>query len=282
MHGYKENDWFLQADDGVKLYCKAWKAETPRGILVIAHGLGEHCDRYHPLLEEIAGQHISVYALDHRGHGRSGGQKGHVNRFGEYMNDLHRFVQAVRQEEKSGLPLILFGHSMGGVIAFQYALTHPQNLDALVLSSAGLRPIVKAGSLKRAIASALSSVMPRFSMPTGLDPNLLTHDRSIVEAYVKDPLVHGVVSVSWYREFTRAGEECLQRAGELKMPLLLLHGKEDGIVDYHGSEEVMKRAASKDKEIFIFDGFYHETMNECPPENDKVLKIVHNWIDKHL
>ncbi|MEA1961792.1 MAG: alpha/beta hydrolase [Bacillota bacterium] len=282
MNGYEEKITSLSGHGGVNLYCKCWKAESVRGIVVIAHGLGEHCERYQPLIKTMQGQGLSFYAIDHRGHGRSGGPKGHINHFSEYVVDLKRLFDFVRQEEGPALPICLLGHSMGGVIAFQYALSYPGGFDTLILSSAGIIPAVPISAFKKKMASVLSVLLPKMGMVTGLEASLLSHDKDVVQAYIDDPLVHDRVSSRWYMEFTRAGEECLARASELTMPLLIIHGKEDGIVDYHGSEEVMEKAASQDKQIFVFEGLYHETMNELAPENSKVLQTISTFILNHM
>jgi len=191
---------------------------------------------------------VSFYALDHRGHGRSEGKRGYVGSFSEYTEDLKTLFRLV-QKENQAVPVILLGHSMGGVIAFQYALKYPQDISGLILSSAGLIPAGELPIWKKLLAGVLSKIVPSLAMSNGLNSSDLSHDQAVVDAYVNDPLVHDRVSSRWFVEFTRAGMESLRRASELSMPLLVIHGADDKIVDFRGSKEVMANASSLDKNL---------------------------------
>ncbi len=283
MKGYSHGTGTFIGKGGIEIYFQAWMVEKPRGVVVISHGVGEHSGRYANLIERMQGSGVSFYALDHRGHGRSGGNRGHVVSFMEYIQDLKVFITQIKDQYGS-LPVVLLGHSLGGVIAMKYALTHPADLRALVLSSAGLVLSVKVPEWKKKMGLFFSRHIPALSMRNELDANDLSHDRLSVDAYVKDPLVHDKVTARWYTEFIAAGDECLRRASELRMPLLVIHGKADKMVDYRGSERVYAGVSTpaKDKELHIFSGLYHETMNETPPERKKVLDAVAKWIAAHL
>ena len=262
---------------GVEIFFQSWTVPSPRGILVIAHGVGEHSDRYGHMLDKLDGSGISVYANDHRGHGKSGGPRGHVDSFMEYIYDMKLFIDFIK-EENGDLPLILMGHSMGGVIAFKYSLTYPEDMAALILSSAGLIPAVVVPSWKVAMGKFFSKYIPSLAMSTGLNPAELSHDKNEVEAYENDPLVHDKVSSRWYTEYMSVSEECLNRSLELRLPLLVFHGKNDLIVDYKGSVMAYNNASSMDKTLHVFDNLYHETMNEKKEDREKVLDTVKKWI----
>jgi len=281
MADFKETSGNFVGLDNTRIYYHNWKVVRPRGIIVIVHGIGEHSGRYGNLIQTLADDEISIYALDHRGHGHSEGKRGHVNAFKEYTDDLKTLFQLVNAENQN-LPIILLGHSMGGVIACQYALRYPHDLSGLILSSAGFITAVRVPGWKRGLANLLSKLAPSFSMPTGLNSSDLSHDQAVVEAYLADPLVHDKVSSRWFIEFNRAGADCLRRAAELTMPLLIIHGAEDKIVDPQGSQQVMDRASSSDKQLSLFEGLYHETMNERPAEKEKVLNTIRAWIIKHV
>jgi len=243
--------------------------------------LGEHGSRYANLLDTIKDDNLSVYALDHRGHGRSEGKRGHIMSFDEYTADFDLIVQLAKNDHPD-LPVIIMGHSLGGVIAFKYVLKYGQDFAGLILSSAGLKNKVEVSPLKIKLALFLSMTLPSLSMSSGLDSKLLSHDPNVVQAYINDPLVHDRVSSRWYTEFISAGQECLARSTELILPLLIIHGQADGIVDYWGSEEVMQKAGSLDKELHIFENLYHETMNETAAEKEKVLNVIKIWLLKHI
>lgn len=281
MENYGHSSATFQSFDGLKLFYQKWLSKDAKGIVVIAHGLGEHSSRYSNLLEELAGNSISFYALDHRGHGRSEGKRGHITSFNDFTTDLDSLVEMARKENPA-IPVILLGHSMGGVIAFQYVLQYPQAVDALILSSAGLIPILNVPGWLQSVVKVLSRIAPGLTISNGLDASGLSHDQSVVAQYLDDPLVHDKVSVRWSAEFIAAGQESLRRAGELSLPLLIIHGQEDPIVDYQGSVKVMELASSPDKTLHIFEGLLHETMNETPELRQDVLARVGEWITAHL
>lgn len=275
MKSYAHNNGTFIGKGGIEIFFQSWCVENPKGLLVIAHGVGEHSGRYNNIINELDGRGISIYALDHRGHGKSGGKRGHVESFMDYCYDLKLFIDLIK-EENSDIPLILLGHSMGGVIACKYALTYAEDLDGLVLSSAGFMLAVEAPGWKKKLGNFFSKYIPSFSMSSGLDAKDISHDVDVVEAYENDRMVHDQVSARWFTEFISSGEDCLNRALEIRMPLLVFCGKDDRIVDYHGSESLFNNASSLDKELHIFEDMYHETMNEI--EYKKVLRVVARWI----
>lgn len=274
---YRITEDYFNSYDGLKLFRRRWIAEHPRAVMIIAHGLGEHCNCYGHLLDRLDGTGVSVYALDHRGHGRSDGKRGHVKRFDDYTRDLDQLIKFARQENPAR-PLILLGHSLGGLIAYYYAVYHPRALDGLILSSAGLIPTFKVPSWKVKLANFLNSVAPAMNVASGLDANGLCHDPAVIAAYHADPLVHGLVTSRWFLEYNQAARECAQRGDMLRMPLLIIHGANDPIIDPYGSQLILERANSVDKELLIFPGLYHATMNEPPPERDKVLGAIYDWL----
>ncbi|MDO4540377.1 MAG: alpha/beta hydrolase [Syntrophomonadaceae bacterium] len=278
---YQITEDYFNGHDGLNLFRKRWVAPEPKAVIVLAHGLGEHCDRYHNLLNWMDGSGVSFYALDHRGHGRSAGVRGHVNRFEDYTLDLDLLLKIAR-DENPGLPLILLGHSLGGMIAYYYAVYHPNKIDGLILSSAGMKSMIQVPPWKWKLARFLSVVAPTVNVSSGLDANGLSHDPAVVAAYNADPLVHGVVTGRWFLEFNAAARVCSLRGDMLRMPLLIIHGSDDPIVDPYGSQLILERANSVDKELIVFPGLYHETMNEPEPERAKVLSSISDWLQLHF
>lgn len=279
MGSYNHNTGTFIGRGSNEIFFQSWVAPKSEGIVVIVHGLGEHSGRYSNIINELDGKNMSIYAPDHRGHGKSGGKRGHINSFMDYIYDLKIFIDLIKEDSKK-LPLILLGHSMGGVIALKYALTYPEDISHLILSSSGFVPTLEVPEWKTGMAGFLSKYIPTLSMSNGLNLEHLSHDSEVIDAYENDPLVHDRVSSRWYVEFTNACQECLNRASELKLPLLIFHGKNDMIVSYKGSEKVYENASSKNKELHIFDNLYHEAMNEIKKERKKVLSIVSKWILK--
>ncbi len=281
MKSYKHETGSFTGKGGIEIFFQKWIAEKAKAAIILVHGVGEHSGRYENLLKSLADKKISVFAIDHRGHGKSDGKKGHIDSFMDYVYDLKLFLEFIKEENK-GLPVILFGHSMGGVVATKYAMTYPDDLSMLVISSPGYKPAFEVPAWKLAVSSFFSSRISTLTFPSGLNVADLSHDQDTVTAYQNDPLVHNKVTARWAVEFMRAGQECLSNAGSIKKPLLVFHGKEDKICDVHAAEQFYKDASSYVKKLFIFEGLAHETMNETPAERAKVLNDVTGWILKNI
>ncbi|MCL2156176.1 MAG: lysophospholipase [Leptospirales bacterium] len=281
MKSYHHEIGSFTGKGGVEIYFQKWIAEKAKAVLIIVHGLGEHSGRYGNLLKSFDNKGISFFAIDHRGHGKSDGKRGHIDSFMDYVYDLKLFVEFVKDENR-GLPIILYGHSMGGIIASKYAMTYQDDLSMLVLSSPGFEPAFKVPEWKNSIAAFFSSRIASLTFSNGLAVKGLSHDAKAIEEYEKDPLVHGKITARWAVEFFRACKESLNNAVAIKKPLLVFHGKGDPIVDYKASEEFYTKASSAIKKLFIYEGLYHETINELEADREKVLNDVTEWILKNI
>lgn len=281
MGTYTESTGNLNGQGDISLFWHAWTVPQPLGIVVLVHGLGEHGGRYINLINRLQGERVSFYTVDHRGHGRSAGKRGHLNTFMNYIEDLKLLVDMAHQQNPA-LKLIMLGHSMGGSIAARYALEHPKDIDALILSAAGLILKGDVPVWQDRLARILSRVAPSVSFPNGLCADHLSHDPQLVQAYREDPLVHNKISARWYTEMLDNSQQVLSHASELAMPLLVIHGEGDQIVDITGSEQIFKAARSTDKQYKPFPGLYHETMNERQPEREGVLHVIGGWIVTHI
>lgn len=264
--------------DNVRIFYQSWQVKEPKGIIFVSHGLGEHSGRYGNLMEKLEGQGISFYASDHRGSGISGGIRGHVDDFGKYVLDQKHVVENIIKKENPGVPVILLGHSLGGLIAEHYALNYPEDLFGLILSAPALFPSVPIPAWKTFLVKIAAEILPKLTLKNELDANFISTDKRVVREYLDDPLVHDQVSAKFYQEFLKYCKTGIYRAGELKMPLLVIHGREDRLVSIRSSEHIYERAASADKQKAIFDGLFHETMNEKVEEREKVLAILSDWI----
>lgn len=281
MGTYVNSTGFYSGNGGISIHWYAWNVAEPKGIVVLAHGVGEHGGRYENLIKHMQGDNVSFYTLDHRGHGRSQGKRGHIASIMEYIDDLKLLVDMAHYQNP-GFPLILLGHSMGGAIAARYALEHPADIDALILSAAGLIPKMSVPGWQDKLARFLSQVAPTITFPSGLSVDDLSHDPQVINAYVDDPLVHDRISARWYTEMINNSQHVLNRAAEYTMPLLVVHGGADLIVDVAGSEQIFKAASAEDKQYKVFPGLYHETMNEKQMYRDEVLGVIGGWILDHL
>lgn len=276
----KKKEGNFAGQGGLRLYWQAWSPdESARAVLLVAHGYGEHSGRYGNLVDFFVPRGFAVYAVDHRGHGRSEGQRGHVKRFDELIADLHAFRVRVEEDQREN-PIVLVGHSLGGLIAVHYALAHGQGLAGVVLSSPALgliggpsRPLVWLGRV-------LSLFAPRVSFRGNVAPELLSHDASVGQAYAADSLVHRSVSARFVTELSRAIRLAHERAAEMRVPLLVLQAGDDRLVDPHAVEDFAGKAGSEVKNLQLYSGFYHEIFNET--EKERVFADLAQWIEMRI
>ncbi|MFP4446985.1 MAG: lysophospholipase [Desulfosudaceae bacterium] len=268
--------------DGLEIFHQRWPVEDPAAALLLVHGLGEHSGRYGNLINAMEKEPVSFFALDHQGHGRSGGKRGHVNDFADYTADVKQFVDQVIRPQVPDRPLVCLGHSMGGLIAAHFALRHQADLNALVLSAPAFQPGSKVPAFQAAAARIVSRILPRLTQSNQLNPADLSHDPATVQAYLADPLVHDRISTRWFVSFLATAGFCLDHAAELTLPLLVIHGAADRMVNPEGSRQFYEQAGSSDKTLRIFDGLFHETMNEAPADREAVLAVLTGWIREKI
>ena len=265
---------------GLEIYWQAWRDEVPtRAAVVISHGAGEHSSRYRHVALRLAGLGYPVYALDHRGHGRSAGRRALVDRLDNAVADLDVLIDLAGREH-SERPVFLFGHSLGGTISLRYVLQHQDKLDGLILSGPVAVVDLPPAPL-RLVANGLSAVAPW--MPVlGVDPATISRDPREVEAYRTDPLVHhGRLPVRTVAEIAAATEAFPEQVPRLTLPLLLVHGSEDRLAPVEGSRMVYEHASSDDKTLKIYDGLFHEVVNELPEDRERVLADIVVWLNAH-
>jgi len=272
----KATDATLKTADGLDLYVHRWQAEgvPHHWTFVVVHGHGEHGGRYQHLAEWFTPLGATVYAMDLRGHGRSGGQRGHAPSLTALLDDIDTVVMRAREE--SGGPLVLIGHSFGGLLAIAYALRYPDHIDRAVFSAPLLQLKVKVPGWKRGLANVLPKLAPRFSFSNEVDPDVLSHDPANARAYRTDPLIHDRITAGLYGDTIARGEEFIARAPELRVPFLLLHGRDDQIVDPVGSQRFFARAMVPDRAFVLYPGLYHEVFNEI--EQEKVFRDIESWL----
>ena len=268
----------LEGVGGLGLFTQAWLPEgEPSAVVVLAHGAGEHSGRYAHVAERFTGEGVAVYALDHRGHGHSEGRRAYVDRLANVVADLDQLVVAAG-ERHPGVPLFLLGHSMGGCVAIAYALEHQDRLDGLLLS-APLAALETASFATRAVGKLLSTFAPQVGV-FGVDASLVSRDPEVVRSYEEDPLVHhGKLPARTVGELAAAVEGFPGRVPEIELPLLVMHGTGDRIVPMAGSLMVHDGALSDDKRLQLYDGLYHEILNE--PEQQQVMDDALGWIHAH-
>lgn len=252
--------------------------QPPRAAVILAHGIGEHSGRYAHVAAHLTGHGYAVYALDHRGHGQSEGARVHVKRFSDYVDDLDTYFEQVHAAQP-GLPIFVYGHSMGSLIALLFAFRRQDDLAGLITTGTALE--IEGANAARVVAiRSAARVLPRFR-PLPLDPAGVSRDPAVVQGYRDDPLVfHGGITLRLLAEMARAAEECARRLPELRLPYLALHGSADPLCSPAAAEMIRAQCASPDKSVKVYPGLYHEIHNE--PEQGDVFEDITAWLDAHL
>ena len=269
----------LQGRGGKRLFWQSWLPEgdrDPNAILVIAHGAAEHSGRYRYVVEKLVPEDFGVYALDHRGHGRSEGARAQLDRMSSVVADLDQLVDLARHEHP-GRKVFLLGHSMGGTIAVTYALSHQEKLDGLALS-APLAAIDAAPLPLRILARTLSLVAPGVGI-LRIEGGAVSRDPQEVRAYENDPLVYrGKLPARTVQELADTIGAFPHSVPDLTLPLLVMQGTADGLVPPAGARLVHDGAGATDKTLKTYEGYFHELFNEPPEEREVPLNDLAGWL----
>lgn len=260
---------------GLKIYTQAWLPEEYSANLIIAHGLGEHSGRYAHMADYFNQKGLAVFALDHQGHGKSGGKRGHVPKFDDFVEDLEQFRRQT-QEAHPDKPTILFGHSMGALIAFVYLLQYQQNIDAAILSAPPVGIKIEPPAWQKMLVGILKSLAPSLTLNNDIDAAWLSHDQAIVDAYRNDPLVHPKISVALFAGMLQSGARCLEESATITKPTMLVVGGEDQIIDAEAAHRAFDKISSAQKKEIIFKGSYHEIHNDF--DKLKEFDAIWEWL----
>lgn len=276
----KHREMQLPGCQDAQLHAQAWLPERePRAVVVISHGLAEHSGRYAQLAARLVDRGHAVYALDHRGHGRSSGPRANIERFTYLVSDLGTFVgRAQRQHPDTST--FLLGHSMGGAIALACALRNPGTLKGLVLSA----PTLAAGQAVPPFKALVVRLLSRFSPNTGaltLPAEAISRDPAVVRAYQTDPLVYrGAVPARTLVELLDAMAAFPVSAPGLRLPVLVQHGTADSLVPLAATRPVYDRLGDpKRRTVRLYDRLFHEAYNE--PERERVIADLEAWLEHH-
>ncbi len=271
-----QNDFKTQ--DGTKIFAQYWKpADAPKALVIQSHGLGEHSGRYQHVADAFAAEGIALFAFDHRGHGKSDGKRGHIPDYESVMEELKLAMQEA-QKLFPDTPKFLYGHSWGGNIALNFLLRENPNFKAAIVTDPWLH-IPPVAALKETMGRFVNNFFPSLTQPNGLATNDLCTDAKVVQAYENDPLVHDKVSVRLFVSSDAAAKYALENAASLKIPVLLMHGKQDAITLLSGSEAFAK-ANPEFVTLKVWDKMCHEIHNEIGHE--AVLKAMIEFMQSHL
>jgi alpha-beta hydrolase superfamily lysophospholipase len=265
---------------GVRIVYDVWTPEeTPRGVVVLCHGYAEHARRYDHVAQRFGEAGLITYALDQRGHGRSGGKRVYLRDISEYTDDFATLV-GIAATDQPELKRVVLGHSMGGGVVFAYGVEHPDDYAAVVLSGPAVYAQDSVSSFMIGVAKVVGSVLPGLPVEQ-LPTDAVSRDPDVVAAYMADPLVHhGKLPAGIAKALLSVGESMPQRASALTAPLLVVHGGQDKLIPVAGSRVLVECVGSTDVNLKVYPELYHEVFNE--PERELVLDDVVSWIGVHL
>jgi alpha-beta hydrolase superfamily lysophospholipase len=262
------------------IYYQCWLPEgESRAALLIVHGLAEHSGRYMNVANHFVPLGYAVYGVDHVGHGKSSGTRVYVERFEDYTETLKIYFDMVCRWQPDK-PIFLVGHSMGGLIGADYLLSHQAELTGAVLSGPAVKVHDTVSPAAIFVGKVISVLMPKLGL-IGLEAEGVSRDPAVVQAYVTDPLVcRGKVTARLSAELVKAIRRVTAEATKITLPILIVQGGADKLVDPKGAQMLYDAVSSADKTIKIYDGLYHEVFNE--PEHDQVLGDIKGWLETHL
>jgi alpha-beta hydrolase superfamily lysophospholipase len=269
----------MTARDGTNLVVMDWPLEKGpvRGVVLIVHGLGEHAWRYDHLALRLNDWGFAVRGYDQYGHGESMGQRGALPSPDRLLMDLAEVVDESRARMHDKTPLIVLGHSMGGLVAARFVSLGLRPIDALVLSSPAFDPGLNV--FQKLLLALLPRIAPDLRIGNGLDPHFLSHDPAVVERYQKDPLVHDRISARLALFIAQNGPATIASAPAWKLPTLLLYAGEDKLVNPAGSRAFASAAPPNVVSSTCFESLYHEIFNEPEPGSVAVFARLKEWLD---
>jgi alpha-beta hydrolase superfamily lysophospholipase len=276
---YREGRFRGQQNLG--LYYQSWlPAGHPKAILLVVHGLAEHSGRYLNLVDYFVPKGYAIFGLDHRGHGKSEGLRGYVDKFSDYLDDLEVFLDIIRSE-RGNTKIFVVGHSVGGTIATAYTVNHQSELAGLILSAPTLKVGSSVSRLDIVMARVLSALLPKIGIAV-IDASAISRDKAIVDAYVSDSLVYqGKIRARLGSELVNMIEKKLPpQMPKINLPILIMHATVDRLSNPDGSTMLYELANSKDKTLKQYEGLYHEIFNE--PEHEQVLIYMETWLASRI
>lgn len=270
----------FKTEDGLRIHTVSWAAPIDRQrVVVLAHGISEHSGRYSHVADYLTQAGYHVYALDHRGHGKSEGDRIHVAHYNDFVHDLKQYIDTIKAQHPAS-QLFILGHSMGSIISLQYVLNYPDDADGLILTGTATAMGSNVSSLLRGAATIIHAIYPQAPIQAPLDEKYFTRDPEMVAQAKQDQLMYkGWTKTSIARYIVEVGEIIQGRAHEIRLPILIMHGEADDITPISGSQIIYEHVTSDDKTLKTWEGMYHEIMNEIGRE--AVLETVTTWLDAH-
>ena len=264
----------LHAADGLPLQAYRWLPSNAHGAVILSHGWSEHAGRYHQFANWLASKGYEVHAIDHRGHGKSGGKRGHVRKWREYSRDLEQLRQTVSQAHQ-----YLLGHSMGGMIALLHMLDYPARFKAAVLSGPAADLSYRIPPVKVWVSRALSAWLPTFTLASDVEAAMVCGNEDVVQSYANDLYTHGQVSVRWFVDYMRMIDRVKREASHIATPVGIWHGEGDSLVAPWVSEALFERLQAAPREREVVADALHEILFERNWESTAQRML--NWLERY-
>ncbi|MEA3286542.1 MAG: alpha/beta hydrolase [Candidatus Marinimicrobia bacterium] len=273
------NETTFITPDNFTLFEQTWLCDKAKGIVIITHGVAEHSGRYAHVAQSLVEGGYTVVGFDLRGHGKSSGKRNYINSFQDHLNDLGTVIIRTKASFPK-LPIFLFGHSMGGGIVTLFTIERHPAAKGILLSGPSVKVSDDISPLLQKISGLISAILPKLPVIT-LESADISKDPKVVENYDNDPLNYrGGILARTGAEILKATKTITARASEISLPILIMHGTADRLADMSGSKMLYENVASEDKTLKLYDGLYHEILNE--PEQDQVIADMLNWLDAHV
>ncbi|MDE5422209.1 lysophospholipase [Ancylomarina sp. DW003] len=269
----------IKSSDDINLFSQVWKPNlSPDCVICLVHGIGEHCSRYENWAKRFVSNNIALLAFDQRGHGQSEGKRGVIPSYETLLDDIDLLLLEC-EKQFPNIPIVLYGHSMGGGEVLSHLINRQGTYKAVIATSPWLIAQQSPPKFLIPIVGLCKRLFPNISLKTKLNPDLLSRDSKVGEAYMNDPLVHPLVSFRLFHEAYQRGYSLLNNTTNLNKPLLLLHGDDDKITSHSASQKFASSAGYL-CQFHLFEGAFHELQNDfC---KDEAFDLILSWIQKNV
>lgn len=268
---------YLQIDSKYKIFLREWlpNQKAEKNVFII-HGLGEHSGRYEDFAKNLTQKNIGVFCIDLIGHGKSNGKRGHIKSFEDYINAVENGIIYIRKKFLD-TPIILFGHSLGGLICLKFLLDREsKEIEKAIVSSPWIETALKIPKHLLFIHKIFQKIIPRLQLSNNLITSHLSKNQKVVTDYESDILVHDKITLNLFSEILTTIEDVLKRSSRIKVQTFIYHGKNDKIISYKGTEKIANSIPNK--KFILFDNIYHEPHNDI--EKDVIYKEINDFINK--
>ena len=265
----------ISSSDGIKLFIRDYSLQNSNKVILIIHGLGEHSGRYLKLIQDFNDKNISVFTIDIRGHGKSEGKRGHSPFYQQLMNDIQCFIEHVTKKIPDQ-KYFLYGHSFGGNLVINYSFQENKKINGIIATSPLIKPSIAPSRIVLFMGKLFKKIIPSLILSNGININGISRDMQVINDYINDPLIHNKVSVQLGLDIISSGIYALENSQYITAPMIVFHGKNDGLTSYSASQKLVQNSGPNIKFIG-FDEAYHEIHNE--PEKVELLRNIFHWIN---